>query len=90
MKNEMAEKKSTATQGLLWLTRGLSFTCKALQATQKDKDIELSVAFQNAYGVTLKEYHNFIVKQVFNVSTPLFPWLFFLKQELLDACTRLR
>lgn len=85
MKNEMAEKKSTATQGLLWLTRGLSFTCKALQATQKDKNLELSAAFQNAYTSTLKEYHNFIVKQVFAVSTPLSPWPFFLKLELMYA-----
>lgn len=82
----MAEKKSTATQGLLWLTRGLSFTCKALQATQKNKELELSVAFQNAYGVTLKDYHNFIVKQVFNVSTLLFPWLFLLKLDMMNAC----
>lgn len=86
MKNEMAEKKSTATQGLLWLTRGLSFTCKALQATQKNKELELSVAFQNAYGVTLKDYHNFIVKQVFNVSTLLSPWLFLLKLDMMNAC----
>ena len=65
--NEKADKSTTATQGLLWLIRGLEFTCKALQIAQADPSKELSAAFTEAYGVTLKQYHNFVVKGVFAV-----------------------
>ena len=64
---EKAEKATTATQGLLWLLRGLEFTCKALQIAQADTSKELSAAFTEAYGVTLKQYHNFVVKGIFAV-----------------------
>lgn len=67
VENEKGEKKRTATEGLLWLLRGLDFTCKALQNVQGNKTLELKDAFTEAYGVTLKQYHNFIVKGVFSV-----------------------
>lgn len=51
----------------MWLLRGLSFTCKALQNAQANQTEELSVAFSKAYEVTLKKYHNFVVKGVFAV-----------------------
>ncbi|KAF8813904.1 glycolipid transfer protein [Phlegmacium glaucopus] len=66
--NEKGEKKRTATEGLLWLLRGLSFTCKALENAQKNKSAELSVAFTQSYEATLKKFHNFIVKGVFSVA----------------------
>ena len=53
MENEKTEKKRTATEGLMWLLRGLSFTCKALQIAQANKSTELSVAFSQAYDGTL-------------------------------------
>ena len=65
--NEKGEKKRTATEGLMWLLRGLSFTCKALQRAQADKNEELKTAFSKSYEVTLKQYHNFVVKGVFSV-----------------------
>lgn len=68
--NEKGEKKRTATEGLLWLLRGLAFTCKALQAAQADAAVELSAAFTQAYDVTLKKYHNFVVKGIFSVRAP--------------------
>ena len=67
VKNEMSEKKTTATQGLLWLTRGLSFTCKALQEAQASKQKELSEAFNASYEKTLKTHHSFVVRPVFAV-----------------------
>ena len=70
MKNEQGEKKRTATEGLLWLLRGLDFTCQGMQRVQANKSMELSEAFTEAYGVTLKQYHNFIVKGVFSVCLP--------------------
>jgi hypothetical protein len=68
IENEKGEKKQTATEGLLWLLRGLSFTCKALQNTQANKSQELSAAFTSSYDGTLRQFHNFVVKGVFAVS----------------------
>lgn len=67
VENEKGEKKRTATEGLMWLLRGLSFTCKALQNAQENKPEELSVAFTKSYEKTLKQFHNFVVKGVFSV-----------------------
>jgi hypothetical protein len=70
--NEQGEKKRTATEGLMWLVRGLSFTCKGLMKAQADKKQELSAAFGESYGETLKQYHNFVVKGVFAVRFSMF------------------
>jgi intein/homing endonuclease len=67
VQNEKGEKKRTATEGLMWLLRGLSFTGTALQATQSNKSKELTASFSEAYDVTLKKYHNFVVKGIFSV-----------------------
>lgn len=71
VRNEMAEKRKEATQGLLWLIRGLSFTCKAIQQTQADPAKQLSTAFNESYADTLKPYHSFIVRPIFSVSSVL-------------------
>ena len=67
MRNEIAEKKTTATQGLLWLTRGLAFTCKALQISQTDKSKELPNAFTASYEETLRPHHSFVIRPLFAV-----------------------
>jgi hypothetical protein len=66
VENEKGEKKRKATEGLMWLLRGLQFTCKALQNAQADGS-ELVEAFGKSYEVTLKAFHNFLVKGVFSV-----------------------
>lgn len=66
---EAAEKVTTATVGLLWLLRGLQFTMLALQLNQADPDQQLSASFSKAYEGTLRQYHNFLVKGIFAVST---------------------
>lgn len=53
----------------MWLLRGLSFTCKALQNAQANKSEELATAFTKSYEVTLKKFHNFVVKGIFSVRT---------------------
>lgn len=65
--NEQGEKKRVATEGLLWLLRGLSFTCKALENAQANASEELSAAFTKSYENTLKKFHNFVVKGIFAV-----------------------
>jgi len=67
VENEKGEKKRKATEGLMWLLRGLQFTCKALQNAQANASEELSVAFNKAYEGTLKAFHNFVVKGIFTV-----------------------
>ncbi|KAJ4390129.1 hypothetical protein N0V93_007603 [Gnomoniopsis smithogilvyi] len=68
VKNELASKKHVATEGLLWLTRGLDFMSQALSANSKTPTEELSTSFTNAYGETLKPHHNFIVKKIFSTA----------------------
>lgn len=52
----------------MWLLRGLSFTCKALQNTQANKTQELSAAFTASYEATLKKFHGILIRPVFTVS----------------------
>ncbi|GAA98126.1 uncharacterized protein L969DRAFT_85946 [Mixia osmundae IAM 14324] len=72
--NESKEKKRTATEGLLWLLRGLKFTCTALQRSEKDQSEELSVSFTKAYEVTLRQYHSFVVRPVFSLAMKACPY----------------
>jgi len=74
VENEKTEKKRTATEGLMWLLRGLSFTCKALQNSQANKTEELSAAFTKSYDGTLKKFHNFVVKGIFSVAMKACPY----------------
>jgi len=74
VENEKSEKKRTATEGLLWLLRGLSFTCKALQNSQANKSEELAAAFTKSYEGTLKKFHNFVVKGVFSMAMKACPY----------------
>jgi len=73
VENEVGEKGRTATQGLLWLNRGLSFTCQALENAQKDKEKELAAAFTTSYGATLSKHHNFVVRGIFSVAMKACP-----------------
>lgn len=52
----------------MWLIRGLSFTCKALQNSQSNKTQELSVAFNSSYDATLKKFHGILIRPIFAVS----------------------
>lgn len=65
---EKTVKKKTATEGLLWLRRGLEFTAQSLRRSVNDQQEELNVSFQKAYEVTLSKFHSFMVRPVFAVS----------------------
>lgn len=77
VENEKGEKKRTATEGLMWLLRGLSFTCKALQNSQANKTEELSAAFTSAYDTSLKKFHGILIRPIFSVSYFASPCFFF-------------
>ncbi|KAG9317982.1 het-c2 protein [Chiua virens] len=72
--NEQSESKRPATDGLMWLLRGLLFTHQALHTAQKEPDIELAKAFTKGYDASLKQYHNFIVKGIFSVAMKACPY----------------
>jgi len=72
--NELADKKNRATEGLVWLHRGLEFTAKALRKNASDHNEELSVSFTAAYGETLKQHHNMLVKGVFSLAMKACPY----------------
>ncbi|EJD02644.1 glycolipid transfer protein [Fomitiporia mediterranea MF3/22] len=82
VRNEIAEGSTTATQGLLWLTRGLMFTSGALKACQADATLKLSEAFQSSYGDTLKPFHGFIVKGIFSAAMRVCPTRELLYEDL--------
>ncbi|KAH7890169.1 het-c2 protein [Phlebopus sp. FC_14] len=72
--NEKNEKKRPATEGLMWLLRGLLFTCKALQTAQLDTKVGLADAFTKGYEGSLKKYHNFVVKGIFSLAMKACPY----------------
>ncbi|KAI4120966.1 MAG: hypothetical protein LQ338_006644 [Usnochroma carphineum] len=72
--NELKSKKHTATEGLLWLVRGLDFTSTALRHNQSNPSAELSTSFRTAYGTTLKPHHSFMVKPIFSAAMSATPY----------------
>jgi len=72
--NELKTKKHTATEGLVWLVRGLDFTAIALSQNLALASEELSTSFRNAYGSTLKPHHSFMVKPIFSAAMSSVPY----------------
>ncbi|KAF2502892.1 glycolipid transfer protein [Lophium mytilinum] len=72
--NELKEKKHTATEGLLWLVRGLDFTAQALRANLNNSSEELSASFRSAYSNTLKPHHSFLIKPIFSAAMGATPY----------------
>lgn len=53
---------------------GLEFTSKALRKNLDNQSEELAASFTNAYGETLKQHHNFVVKGIFGVAMKACPY----------------
>lgn len=66
--------KRTATQGLLWLSRGLEFTAQAMRETVNNPSAELTKTFTDAYNKTLSQYHGMLVKPVFKLAMKACPY----------------
>lgn len=56
------------------ITSGLEFTATALRKNVSNPAEELSDSFGAAYGATLKQYHNFMVKGIFSVAMKACPY----------------
>ncbi|EPE28491.1 Glycolipid transfer protein, GLTP [Glarea lozoyensis ATCC 20868] len=74
VKAELATKKHVATEGLVWLVRGLDFTALALTQNLSTPTEELSASFRAAYGGTLKPHHSFMVKPIFSAAMSACPY----------------
>ncbi|ORX55193.1 glycolipid transfer protein [Hesseltinella vesiculosa] len=72
--NEAHEKKRVATEGLLWLIRGLDFTAQALRRSLTDVSEELNVSFTKAYEGTLRKFHSIVVRPVFSLAMKACPY----------------
>ncbi|KAI9819331.1 MAG: hypothetical protein M1832_004036 [Thelocarpon impressellum] len=72
--NELKTKKHVATEGLLWLVRGLDFTARALRQNTATASEELSTSFRAAYSSTLKQHHSFMVKPIFSAAMSATPY----------------
>ncbi|KAK0870313.1 hypothetical protein LTS02_002579 [Friedmanniomyces endolithicus] len=69
VRNELKTKKHLATEGLLRLTRQAHHS-----STRVLPNEELSVSFRDAYGLTLKQYHSFIIKPIFSAAMSACPY----------------
>ncbi|KAM7207181.1 glycolipid transfer protein [Naviculisporaceae sp. PSN 640] len=74
VRNELKSKSHKATEGLVWLVRGLEFTCKGLAANVANPSEELADSFRAAYGVTLKPHHSFMIKPIFSAAMSATPY----------------
>lgn len=72
--SEANTKTKTATQGLLWLSRGLQFTSQAMRETIDNPSKELTVTFTDAYSKTLSQYHGMLVKPIFKLAMKACPY----------------
>ena len=68
------DKAGTTSCAALWLTRGLNFTCTALQTAIDHPDKELSSCFSTAYSNTLAKHHAFYVKPIFAIAMKAIPY----------------
>jgi len=84
VKNELASKSHKATEGLVWLTRGLDFTAQALRAdltnnaavkaTEQKPTKELSEGFRAGYKNTLAPHHGLLIKPLFSAAMSATPY----------------
>ncbi|WPK25055.1 hypothetical protein PUMCH_002356 [Australozyma saopauloensis] len=86
--SEAGTKSKKATQGLLWLVRGLQFTAQAMRNTVNDPSKELQATFTDAYNKTLSKYHGMLVKPIFKVAMMACPYRKDFFQKLGDDQTK--
>ncbi|ETI19460.1 hypothetical protein G647_09294 [Cladophialophora carrionii CBS 160.54] len=84
VKTELASKSHKATEGLLWLTRGLDFTAQALRSdlttngsvkvTEQKPAKELADGFRASYKNTLAPHHGLLIKPIFSAAMSATPY----------------
>ncbi|KAJ2007272.1 hypothetical protein GGI04_000579 [Coemansia thaxteri] len=71
---EAGTKDRKATQGLLWLKRGLEFTALGLRRNLQNASEELADSFRQAYELTLRPLHGLVVRIAFNAAMAVCPY----------------
>ncbi|KIW63116.1 hypothetical protein PV04_09992 [Phialophora macrospora] len=84
VKTELASKSHRATEGLLWLTRGLDFTAQAMRSdlttnaavktTDQKPTKELADGFRASYKNTLAPHHGLLIKPIFSAAMSATPY----------------
>ncbi|SCU93024.1 LAME_0F02388g1_1 [Lachancea meyersii CBS 8951] len=72
--SERGSGHKSASEGLLWLNRGLQFTAQALRETVDHPELELTKTFTDAYNKTLTKYHGMLVRPVFKLAMKACPY----------------
>lgn len=72
---ERVEGKQIATDAIMWLRRGLNFVIVffELLCTDKSKQEDLGAFVREAYSNTLKMYHGWITRSLFNLLAGMTP-----------------
>ncbi|KAF5372314.1 hypothetical protein D9615_009229 [Tricholomella constricta] len=73
VRSEVPEAHKHGTPCLVRLTRGLAFTCQALQNMQSDTSSELHICFKRSYDTVLRHHHSFIIRSVVLVAIRAVP-----------------
>ncbi|KAF6030216.1 PLEKHA8 [Bugula neritina] len=81
IKNRQHLDPNSATQALLWLTRGLMFVSHIIGELPKQDSLVTAVSI--AYERTLKPFHNFVVKGVVSIGMRALPYRKYLFHHLL-------
>lgn len=72
--NERGSGHKSASEGLLWLNRGLQFTAQALRETVEHPELELTKTFTDAYSKTLTKHHGMLVRPIFKLAMKACPY----------------
>jgi hypothetical protein len=67
-------KTRTATEGLMWLRRGLDFVGTSVALTMANPGKELKDTFGEGYKKTLSQYHSFLVRPIFSMAMSACPY----------------
>ncbi|CAM6104298.1 unnamed protein product [Calypogeia fissa] len=71
--DKTAKQSSSCTNGLLWLTRAMDFLVELFRNLLVHPDWTMTQAANEAYAVTLKQWHGWIASAAFTVAMKLVP-----------------
>ncbi|KAI3685520.1 hypothetical protein L6452_34768 [Arctium lappa] len=69
----ISRKVTSSSKAFLWLTRSLDFTVNILELIEKDVDVNMEHAVEEAYEATLKPWHGWISSTAYRVALKLVP-----------------
>ncbi|XP_024973083.1 glycolipid transfer protein 3-like isoform X2 [Cynara cardunculus var. scolymus] len=77
LKKEASEgtsrKVTSSSKAFLWLTRSLDFAVNILELIEKDVEVNMEHAVEEAYEATLKPWHGWISSTAYRVALKLVP-----------------